>query len=43
MGLDQGWVTDPSLSLSHAHQLAALGNGVVPLQAAVALRHLRDA
>lgn len=34
MGLDQGWVTDPSMGLSHAQQLSALGNGVLP-------RHVR--
>lgn len=39
MGLPDGWVTDvPSLSRSEA--LKALGNGVVPQQAAAALTHL---
>lgn len=36
-GLPVGWVTDPSLELTQAHQLSALGDGVVPPQA-VALR-----
>lgn len=40
MGLDRGWVTDPALKLTPAQQLTALGNGVVPLQAARALQHL---
>ncbi|MFT3943065.1 MAG: hypothetical protein QM705_04475 [Ancrocorticia sp.] len=39
MGLPVGWVTDPSLELTQAQQLSALGNGVVPPQAA-ALRTL---
>ena len=39
MGLPAGWVTDvPDLS-RNAH-LKALGNGVVPQQAAAAIRHL---
>ncbi len=40
MGLPAGWVTDSSFDLTHAQQLAALGNGVVPRQAAAALRRL---
>lgn len=40
MGLDQGWVTDAAHGLTHAQQLTALGNGVLPRQAIVALRHL---
>jgi DNA (cytosine-5)-methyltransferase 1 len=40
MGLDQGWVTDPSMGLSHAQQLTALGNGVLPRQTAQALAEL---
>lgn len=40
MGLENGWVTDPSLEITPAQQLAMLGNGVVPLQATVALRRL---
>lgn len=35
MGLPAGWVTD--VGLSRSLELRALGNGVVPLQAAVAL------
>lgn len=38
MGLDPGWVTDPRHELTDAQQLTALGNGVVPRQAAHALR-----
>lgn len=37
MGLPEGWVTDPAIGLSRAQQLKALGNGVVPQQAYVAL------
>lgn len=40
MGLPGGWVTDRSLDLSPARQLAALGNGVVPSQAAYAIKTL---
>jgi DNA (cytosine-5)-methyltransferase 1 len=36
MGLPQGWVTDVP-GLSRTQQLKALGNGVVPQQAALAL------
>lgn len=39
MGLPAGWVTDVP-GLSRTAQLKALGNGVVPQQAAAALRHL---
>lgn len=37
MGLTEGWVTDPDLGLSRNAQLRALGNGVVPQQAATAI------
>src|SRR5690606_21534391 len=43
MGLPDGWVTDPAiwegmkLSTARSAQLTALGNGVVPQQAAAAL------
>jgi DNA (cytosine-5)-methyltransferase 1 len=37
MGLPPGWVTDPSIGISRNDQLRALGNGVVPQQAALAL------
>jgi len=37
MGLPDGWVTDPALGLTHAQQLTALGNGVVPSQAVRAI------
>lgn len=40
MGLDEGWVTDPRHGLSHPQQLVALGNGVLPGQAVLALRKL---
>lgn len=46
MGLPDGWVTDPAIwhgmkvSTARNAQLKALGNGVVPQQAAAALRHL---
>jgi DNA (cytosine-5)-methyltransferase 1 len=41
MGLPEGWVTDPEHGLTANQQNTALGNGVVPLQAAVALDALR--
>lgn len=40
MGLPAGWVTDPDIGLTRTQQLKALGNGVVPQQAAAALTHL---
>lgn len=40
MGLPEGWVTDPILDLTHAQQLTALGNGVLPRQADGAVRSL---
>lgn len=40
MGLPDGWVTDTDLGLTSPEQLTALGNGVVPAQAAHALRAL---
>lgn len=40
MGLDEGWVTDSALGLTHAQQLSALGNGVAPAQAVAAIRSL---
>ena len=42
MGLPEGWVTDPSLGLKRNDQLKALGNGVVPQQAKLALQLLID-
>ena len=42
MGLPEGWVTDVT-GLSRNDQLKALGNGVVPAQAAYALRLLLTA
>jgi DNA (cytosine-5)-methyltransferase 1 len=41
MGLDAGHVTGVP-GLPRSAQLKALGNGVVPQQAAVAVRHLLD-
>jgi DNA (cytosine-5)-methyltransferase 1 len=38
MGLDRGWVTD--VPISRTQQLKIIGNGVVPQQAALALRTL---
>ncbi|QOC89679.1 hypothetical protein D0Q02_23625 [Micromonospora craniellae] len=40
MGLDAGHVTDPTLAVPRTAALRVLGNGVVPQQAAVALRLL---
>lgn len=40
MGLPAGWVTDPAIGLTRSQQLKALGNGVVPAQAAYALTQL---
>jgi DNA (cytosine-5)-methyltransferase 1 len=40
MGLPAGHVIDPAIGLTRAQQLKALGNGVVPQQAALALRLL---
>ncbi|MFJ2502574.1 DNA cytosine methyltransferase [Microbacterium sp. NPDC087592] len=40
MGWPAGWVTAPDIGLSRAEQLKACGNGVVPQQAAAALRVL---
>lgn len=42
MGLPAGWVTADHLDLPRTAQLRALGNGVVPAQAAHALRLLLD-
>lgn len=40
MGLPAGWVTDPTHELTLNQQITALGNGVLPLQAATALTAL---
>lgn len=40
MGLPEGHVTGPDLGLPREHQLRLLGNGVVPQQAALAVRQL---
>lgn len=42
MGLPEGWVTDVP-DLTRNEQLKALGNGVVPQQAAAALTFLLNA
>lgn len=42
MGLDVGHVTSPAIGLTRNEQLKALGNGVVPQQAALAVRVLLD-
>lgn len=42
MGLPEGHVTAPEIGLSRAEQLKALGNGVVPQQAALALSYLLE-
>jgi hypothetical protein len=42
MGLPPGWVTAERLDLPRTAQLRALGNGVMPQQAAHALRLLLD-
>lgn len=41
MGLPAGWVTSVP-ELSHKEQLGRIGNGVVPQQALIALRHLTN-
>lgn len=38
MGLPEGHVTDPAIGISRNDQLKALGNGVIPAQAAAATR-----
>jgi DNA (cytosine-5)-methyltransferase 1 len=40
MGLPDGWVTSREIGLTRNEQLKALGNGVVPQQAAMAMRTL---
>jgi DNA (cytosine-5)-methyltransferase 1 len=40
MGLPKGWVTD--INIPYGAKLKLLGNGVVPQQAELALRHLLD-
>lgn len=40
MGIPAGWVTDPTIGLTRNQQLKALGNGVVPQQALLALSRL---
>jgi DNA (cytosine-5)-methyltransferase 1 len=40
MGLPEGWVTSPDTGLSPARQVKALGNGVLPHQARLAISAL---
>lgn len=40
MGLELGHVTDPAIGITRNAQLRALGNGVVPQQAELALQLL---
>ena len=40
MGLPPGWVTNPAHALTAYQQTTALGNGVLPLQASLALRSM---
>lgn len=40
MGLEPGWVTSPAHGLTDNQRLTALGNGVLPLHAASAMRYL---
>ena len=42
MGLPAGHVTNPAIGLTRNEQLKALGNGVVPQQAALAVRTLLE-
>jgi DNA (cytosine-5)-methyltransferase 1 len=42
MGLPDGWVTSPDISLTRNEALKACGNGVVPQQAVLALRSLLE-
>jgi DNA (cytosine-5)-methyltransferase 1 len=42
MGLPAGWVTAPEHGLTANQQNTALGNGVLPLQAALAIDALRS-
>jgi DNA (cytosine-5)-methyltransferase 1 len=42
MGWPAGWVTDPDIGISRNDQLKIVGNGVVPQQAAAALRYLLE-
>lgn len=39
MGVDPGWITDTP-GITRNDQLKAIGNGVVPQQAAAALTHM---
>ena len=43
MGLPVGWITDPACGLTANQQNIALGNGVLPLQAAAAIDALQSA
>lgn len=43
MGLPPGWVTDPAHGLTQNQVIAALGSGVLPLQASAAIDALMPA
>ncbi|WP_223881434.1 hypothetical protein [Nesterenkonia ebinurensis] len=38
MGLPPGWITNPEHGLTQNQQITALGNGVLPLQALLAIK-----
>jgi len=40
MGWPEGWVTDPAVGLTRPEQLKRCGDGVVPQQAAWAIRRM---
>ncbi|WP_462418635.1 hypothetical protein [Kytococcus sp. Marseille-QA3725] len=42
MGLPSGWVTGPTHDLTANQQNTALGNGVLPLQALLAIESLGE-
>lgn len=42
MGLPAGWVAHPDYGLTQNQQIAALGNGVLPLQALTALSRAKS-
>jgi len=43
MGVPDGWITSPAIGLTRNEQIKACGNGVVPQQAAAALRDMLTA
>lgn len=40
MGLPKGWITSPDLAFTRSQQFKAIGNGVVPQQAAAAIAEM---